>query len=438
MQALVPFMPWIGGAIALVCAFVAMRNNSRKRLIQSLPTSRSNGIFIGLVELNGVAESQAPLQSYLAGARCVHYEFKIEEHWERTTSETVTDADGKTRRESKTESGWKTVAEGGETQSFYLKDGGGAVLVHPKGARLEPKTLLSRTVGTGDPLYYGRGPSGAVDGSTQRRRFIEQGFLLHAPVFIVGKSRERRDVVAPEIAADETAELFLISSQGEEKVVSGYRMAAVLWTVAGLVGLLGMLVWWDLLHGREWTTRIRAYAGASFGYACFWIVGWVWSVYNGLITLRNRVRQGLSLVDIQLKRRHDLIPNLVRVVSGLKDHEQRVHTEVAALRAQAGATLPGMPGPDPRALKPALVGLQEAYPNLKADRAFLDLQKELVETENRIALARDYFNNIATHYNTCLEQVPDNVVAVLAAVRAQPRLEAADFERAAVKVSFAS
>ncbi len=180
------------------------------------------------------------------------------------------------------------------------------------------------------------------------------------------------------------------------------------------------------------------YAGAALGLAGCWALGWVWSVYNGLISLRNRVLQGLSLVDIQLQRRHDLIPNLLRVVAAFREHERRVQAQVAALRSQAGATLPGQPGPDPQALAPTLVGLQEACPQLLSDQTFLALQKELVATENRIALARDYFNNIATHYNTSLEQVPDSAVAVLAMVKAQPLLAAAGFERAAVAVQFAS
>lgn len=425
MEKLIPLMPWIGSLLALASAAAALHNNSRKRLIQSLPTCKTDGVFVGLVELSGTAESEQPLRSHLAEVPCVYYAWNVEEEWQKESSST--DQNGKTT--TKREQGWQSVASGAETQSFYLKDSSGVVLVHPEGAKLEAATVMNRTCGPGDPLYYTKGPMQGVSNSTGQRRFTERAFALHAPVFIVGKARERGDAVAPEIAQDKTAELFLISSRGEQKVVSGYRAAATALSILGVVVLLGMLMWWDALQDRNWQSRTLFYGSAVLGYAALWILGWAWSVYNGLIRLRNRVQQGLSLVDIQLQRRQELIPNLVRVMDAFKSHEQRVQIQVVALRKQASAM---------QALRPALVGLQEAYPELKADQNFLDLQKELVSTENRIALARDYFNSIATHYNNSLEQFPDRAVAALALVKAQPLLADGDFERAAVQVRFAN
>lgn len=430
---LVPLIPWIGSLLALACAALALRSNARKRLIQSLPTSRADGVFMGLVELNGTAESTDPLHSHLAEVPCVHYTWKVEEEWRRTS----VSLDSKGRPTTKTEQGWNTVASGTGTQPFYLRDSSGAVLVHPQGAKLEPAAFMEHTCRPDDPLYYSKGPVAAISNSTHQRRFSEHGFALHAPLFIIGKARERGDVVAAEIAHDDTAGIFLISSRSEEKIVSGYRWGSIVWSIAGLIVLLGMLVWWDTLQGRHWQSQGFTYGGAALGYAGAWALGWVWFVYNALVGLRNRVQHALSLVDIQLQRRHDLIPVLVRLVEALKDHEQRVQTQEAALRAQSGATLPGRSGPDPQALTPALAGLLEAYPELQSDQLFLDLQQQLLSTENRIALARDYFNSIATHYNTCLEQFPDRVVAGLAMMKGKPLLAAAGFERAAVQVQFA-
>src|ERR1041384_3648362 len=81
-------------------------------------------------------------------------------------------------------------------------------------------------------------------------------------------------------------------------------------------------------------------------YLAAWAAGWTWMGFNSLDTLRNRVRQGWSLVDVQLKRRHDLIPNLLAAVSALSGHEKTVQTAIAALRAQQDATRPGVAGPD--------------------------------------------------------------------------------------------
>jgi hypothetical protein len=138
-----------------------------------------------------------------------------------------------------------------------------------------------------------------------------------------------------------------------------------------------------------------------------------------------------------LKRPADLIPTLVAVVSGLRDYERNVQTEVAALRAQVQVTAPGQAGPDPAAVAPSIRAVAEAYPELKANQSFLDLQRQLSETEQRIALARSYFNEMATFYNTRLQVVPDRFVARLGRLQPQPLMAAADFERAPVHMAFA-
>ena len=178
-------------------------------------------------------------------------------------------------------------------------------------------------------------------------------------------------------------------------------------------------------------------AAAPLGYLFLWASVWVWMVFNSIVGLRQRVRQGWSLIDVQLKRRHDLIPNLVAAVSGLTAHEQATQTALAALRAQASATPPGVSGPDYAGLAGALRVVVEKYPQLTAQESFTRLQHALVETEQRVALARTYYNDIATHFATRLEQVPDRWVARLGAMRPEPLLAAENFERAAVTVKFA-
>ncbi len=121
-------------------------------------------------------------------------------------------------------------------------------------------------------------------------------------------------------------------------------------------------------------------------------------------------------------------------MQGARDYERQVQTELAALRGELGATPPGVAGPDYTAVGKTVACIAERCPELKANAAFLGLQKTLVETEERIALARGYFNEIAAHYNTRLEIVPERFVAALAAMRPQVLMAANNFERAAVKV----
>jgi hypothetical protein len=144
------------------------------------------------------------------------------------------------------------------------------------------------------------------------------------------------------------------------------------------------------------------------------------------------------VVDIELKRRNDLIPNLVQVVEGYSAHESQLQELAANLRGQMSATPPGVTGPDYAGFGPILRVTVENYPDLKASDLFLNLQKQLADTEQRIALARDYFNQIVTFYNTRLEIVPDTFLAKVMQLKHQTLMGAADFERAPVKVDLAS
>jgi LemA protein len=140
----------------------------------------------------------------------------------------------------------------------------------------------------------------------------------------------------------------------------------------------------------------------------------VW-LYNGLVGLRNQVRNAWSQIDVQLKRRHDLIPNLVETVKGYMAHERQVLERVTAARTQAMAARgAAQAGAAESALSQAMVSLvavMERYPDLKADRNALALQEELVTTENRIGFARQLYNDMVARYNTRQQVFPLNLVA---------------------------
>jgi len=414
------------GAVLLL--WLSLRLRRRQRLLADLPTSKAAGVFVGLTELKGSAECEAPCTSYLAGAVCVHYSYSVEEKWSRTVTETTTDKDGKSQTTTRQESGWTTVSSDDETVDFYVKDDTGAVLVRPAGATIEPLTLFDETVSRGDPLYYAKGPNSAVADSDHRRRFVERGIPLHAPLFVVGQARERADIVAAEIAADKQAELFLISTRSEEKVQSGYGAWSWVCLCLGLGASIGGLGLYDAQ--RQAPVIPLYYVGVGVGYLAIFTLGWVWMVYNSLVELRERTRQGWSLVDIQLKRRHDLIPGLASVCAGLAAHERETQTAVAAIRAQQQATPPGVSGPDFAGIAGELQAVIERYPALKAQEGFLGLQSELVETEQRVALARAYYNDIATAFVTRLERVPDRWVGARGRLPPPALLSAENIERA--------
>jgi hypothetical protein len=436
-MALIRFVPLLGAGLALLALGAAYRAGRKRRLIDNIPTSKSTGVFIGLVEIKGRAQTAKPVVSHLSGKECVCFDWRVEEHWSRTVVETERDSDGRTRTRVRHESGWQTVAKGGDEIPFYLSDDCGEVLVMPEGATIEPLGLFDETCNRGDPLYYAKGPPGAIPDSDHRRHFVETGIPAGTELYIVGQARERKDVVAPEIAQDKSAPLFLISTRTEKQVSAGFGRGFWWWTVFAVLLFVASLVGRDVAMGTDPDRNWPWYALGGVGAIGAAMVAWVWMAYNGLIDLRQRVRQAWSQVEVQLTRRHDLIPNLVNIVKESARHEQDVQREVADLRTQLSATPPGVAGPDYQAMRTIVVAIAEKYPELKANDAFATLQQNLIDTEQRIALARGYFNEIATHFNTRLEQVPEKFVARLARMQPQTLMAANDFERAPVDVSFA-
>jgi LemA protein len=145
------------------------------------------------------------------------------------------------------------------------------------------------------------------------------------------------------------------------------------------------------------------------------LVFWGISIYNGLVAMRQRVSQAFADVDVQLKQRHDLIPNLVETVKGYATHEREtLDAVVKARNAAIAAQGPAAQGAAENVLSGALrqlFALSEAYPDLKANTNFQQLQTELSDIENKIAAARRFFNNAVQEYNTGIESFPAVLVA---------------------------
>jgi LemA protein len=166
------------------------------------------------------------------------------------------------------------------------------------------------------------------------------------------------------------------------------------------------------------------------------LVIWVVAKYNSLITLRNQVANGWRQIDVQLKRRHDLIPNLVNSVKGSMEFEQQTLQGVIAAR-NAAASASGVA--DAAAKEGALTGaltrffaLAESYPNLKSNENIKQLQEELATTENKIGFARQFYNDIATTFNTSQQTFPGNIIAGMFGFRSSELFELASPAEGAV------
>ncbi|MDP1624959.1 MAG: LemA family protein [bacterium] len=145
------------------------------------------------------------------------------------------------------------------------------------------------------------------------------------------------------------------------------------------------------------------------------IVVWAVFAYNSFISLINRAKEAWSDIDVQLKRRYDLIPNLVNSVKGYATHEKSVFENVTAARAAAiGAQTPEEKGKAENMLTGALksvFAVAEAYPDLKANTNFIELQRELSDTENKIQSARRFYNSNVRALNTKVDSFPSNIIA---------------------------
>ena len=162
--------------------------------------------------------------------------------------------------------------------------------------------------------------------------------------------------------------------------------------------------------------------------------------YNGLVRLRNRIQNAWAQIDVQLRRRYDLIPNLVETVKGYATHEKGTfeavtHARANAINAQGPAEQAQAENMISGALK-SLFAVSEAYPDLKANQNFLSLQEELSGTEGRISYARQYYNDAVLRMNTKIQSFPSNILAGMFGFKEHEYFEADDTSRGPVSVQF--
>lgn len=167
---------------------------------------------------------------------------------------------------------------------------------------------------------------------------------------------------------------------------------------------------------------------------------WLVMMYNGLIKLKNRVEEAWSDISVQLKRRHDLIPNLVSTVKGYASHERELFEKVTEARAKAiSAKDPKEQAEAENALSgtlKTLFAVAEAYPDLKANQNFLELQRELSDTENKIQASRRFYNGNVRDFNTKIQVFPNNIMAGMLGFKNYDFFETEESEKAVPEVKF--
>ncbi|WP_139991915.1 LemA family protein [Paenibacillus paridis] len=169
------------------------------------------------------------------------------------------------------------------------------------------------------------------------------------------------------------------------------------------------------------------------------VVIYVIATYNGLVKMRNWVKEAWSQIDVQLKRRHDLIPNLLETVKGYAKHEQETLKLVIQARNQMLSGTPNERIEADNQLQGALksiFALSEAYPDLKANQNFLSLQEELTNSENKVAFSRQLYNKTVAEYNIKRESFPSNIIAGMFSFKEEQLLTTPEAEKIVPKITF--
>jgi len=423
-----------GAAIFLWDAFGRART---RRLIAFLPTSKAKGVFVGLVELSGTAESERGegIVAPISGRPCVYVKTKVEER--RIETRTKKNSDGESV--TKTETVWKTLFEEERRAAFYLRDETGVVRVDPKGAEIVAVKFVEETLDRSAPEYFNwaSGRSELPD-SCGIRRFTEVGVPLSSAVYVLGKSRIRKDVVAVEIAKDETEPTFLIVCGDEEKARRDANFSEKLALTAAFLCAVGLGACVPGLWNAE---RTAIGFGALWGggvCVALWILRAGLDYVNSFVEFKRRVDQAKSNIDVELKRRADLIPALADAVKLTARHERDVQETLAALRSQETIlrvdAASRNDANETTALAPRLLALDKKYPQMTAEKTFAKLRQGVVDAEDRIALAREYYNNIAENYETRRQTFPHSLVAALWRLPKAKFFEAEGFEAKTVDV----
>ncbi len=429
---------------SLLFIFLSLRRFRRRADLRAMPTTPIAGVFVGDVEIKGHAAAHDPVTGYLCEQPCVRYAWSIAEHWTRMRTVMSTDSKGNTTSRIVTDYGSDTVASGSDQCALEVEDETGRILVHWDGAKVEPELIFSQQVDEANPLYYGKGPRGSVDGSDGVRTFVEEGIRLGVPLFVVGYAREREDIIEAEIACGgrkgtttegAEARLFLITTRNESAVTSSHGIAGWMYAIVGFIAVASLLFIDSADGGGRLGRQFPWFFGlGAAGYFLIFAIVWFIWMFNEFVDLRNRVVRASSNIDVQLKRRADLIRGLIECAAAIRDHEGRLQKAIAFLRAQSQLEDRKAAHGEAKVAMPMIQAIVEAYPDLKSGDVFLRLQAALSDAEQRIAMARDEFNGTAAGYNTRIAQFPGQIVASFALMRRANFFAAESFERLVPRV----
>ncbi|MEC7567134.1 MAG: LemA family protein [Planctomycetota bacterium] len=356
-----------GLVVMAILGFIGYRKMGTKRMIENIPTTKVKGVVPGMTEVVGKIQVHETLFSGRYSGDGVVYCKYLKERYQKS---------GKNSR-------WVTVASGVQQCLFEVQDETGNIPVNSEDAEVHARRTYFSRVGRlrysewtlrPDQEIYVLGPA-VLDNPTDQNLTIQ-------------KSRDERH--------------FVISDQGEESIMLKYARVGLM--ILGTALSCCIVAVMTLYGGASFDT-FGYFAGALVA-VMFLIVLNIGFLFNDLVFVRNWQQRGKSNLDVSLKRRADLIPNLVRVVSEALEHERGLQVALADLRGSGGEQPVG-------AMHQRFMALLENYPDLNGNEVIVDLNNRIVAVENQLQYARTGYNAVTQQYNSRVRQIPEVFLAKL-------------------------
>ena len=383
---------------------------NRRRLIENVLTSKTNQVFVGLVELKGTAESEKPLISQLSKTRCVQYSFEVEEEFCDIIAREERDEDGNIRTRIKRHYEWRTIKSGGDSIPFYIKDDSGILRVDPEGAKLEPVTMYQKGSWSGHNRYdfdghnrYDFDGNDRYDfdgndrysvGPTGRRRYTETGIPLHRSIYVIGQSKLRHDLPEPEISHDQGAPIFLISTRSEDEIQGSQSTIFVIWTFVGSILAIcaPILIESEIISGIGFP--VEASSLTLLTYSLLLVSRCFLSKTDRLQWIKTQINNAELNVEFYLKQRNKVIQDLLVILRGLQSTELKIAIQIDHFQNQSNASI--FESSESKAMSSSvhLTAVGESYPEIKNDNSFMKCLQQILDYEARIALGLDYYNNL--------------------------------------------
>ena len=414
----------VGTMAGLAAAVIAWMLDRRRRAYTDVATTPAAATSAGHVELKGRAWAAEPLLARRTQTPSVWWDYKLEEERRHTRTVTETDSEGRTRTRTETYEQWHTIdtAEAA-LPALEVVDATGSVTVRLGSARVVPRRTLRETF-RDDGRLAGRGLLAKMfDNRTGRYRETERAVAVGDQLFVVGEAVLDERAGVPVVGGGP-----LVSTRSEDSHTG--RLGAA---VTALVLVAAAAIGFGLAVAISPTQATPASIGAAVGVPLLLLVGaWLGTAYNRLHLLAQGIERAWSLIDVQLQRRHDLVPALAEVVAAHADHERSVQAGIAEARWQPGghtaAELEGEAAGQTAALR-QLLARAEAHPELEADASFERLQRALADAEGRIAGSRTFYNDSLTLLRNQTQKVPGLLVARFLDLDRRELLRADGFER---------